>query len=163
MKKFLILAFLIYAFSASAQEEETVRRLDPNVFFGGNLGASIGTVTVIDVSPYVGYRFFDQQLGLGIGGTFQYFADDRYNYETTVYGGRLFAQILPKRLSNIILHAEMETLNYENYVDKRRIWVLSPLAGGGIRMGNVSMIMLWNLNGHSEIHSNPMMRIGYTF
>ncbi len=163
MKRTLTFIFILFQITVLAQEDQKVRRLDPNVFFGGNLGLAFGTITNIDVSPYVGYRFFEQQFGLGVGATYQYFSDSNIGYSTSIYGGRVFAQLLPARLSMIILHAEYEGLNFEYYQDGRRKWIFSPLAGGGLRQGSFSLIALWNINGSSEIYTNPMVRIGFTF
>ena len=167
MKNLIVILFIVISSNLFAQEEEKVRRLDPNIFFGGNLGAVFGDITNVDVSPFIGYRLFDQQLGLGIGGTFQYFADNRVDFETTVYGGRVFAQFLPERLDMILIHAEYEMLNYElpGLIDGGRVraWIYNPLIGGGLRLGNATIMALWNLNGNSIFANNPMMRIGYMF
>ena len=64
-------------------------------YAGGNFGLQFGTITLIDVSPLIGYKITDR-YSMGIGGTYTYYRDKRFNpaYTSNVYGGRLFAKFI---------------------------------------------------------------------
>lgn len=178
MKAILISTlFLILGLNTWAQDDvfppdnntktEEKSWLNPNIFWGGNFGAAFGTITSVDVSPLIGYRFFNERLNVGVGLSYQYYADKRINFSTSIYGGRVFAQILPPGLDMFLTHAELEAINYAYFMETRTT-VINPLVGGGIRLPGgtrqfMSIMLLWNLNGDSNISSNPLMRIGYTF
>lgn len=175
-KKILILLFqtalLLNSFFASAQETATEKKAFDwdRVVVGGNLGAQIGRITIVEVSPNIGYKLTENLLA-GIGGTYLYYQDNDFDYSTNIYGGRLFGDYFI--LENFIAHAEYEVLNLEVNVPTAthevgdRISVGSLLVGGGVRttMGSnafASILLLYNLNEslHSP-YSNPILRIGF--
>jgi hypothetical protein len=169
----LLIPFIILTLSTLAQTQPELsprRILDPNLFFGGNLGLSFGSVTSIDLSPIVGYRLIRQQLALGLGLTYQYYNNKTYQYTYHVYGARAFAQYSPERLSQLLLHAEYEYLHFD-FPDENsplQFDTENPLVGAGyrIKMGQRSystVLFLWNLNGNSTLYQNPIMRVGFTF
>ena len=145
-------------------------------FTGGGFGLQIGTVTIIDVSPHIGYYLTDN-FALGIGGTYQYYRykDSYYkiNYSTDIFGGRLFARY--NIIEEIFAHAEYEYLNYEAALidplgyftgDTKRVSVDNVLVGGGYRQnvgGNswATISVLWNVNETVyTLYSNPIIRMG---
>ncbi len=89
--------------------------LSQRFYFGGNLGASFGTITSIDISPMVGYRL-TPKFSVGVGGTYQYLKDSRYtpDFKQSIYGGRLFSRYIIADdflgAGNLFAHAEYETL-----------------------------------------------------
>lgn len=139
--------------------------------FGGNLGASFGDVTFIDISPNVGYHLTDDFI-LGVGATYSYLKDKRfaYVYETNIYGGRVFAQHI--LFENFVAHAEYELLNLDIFRNLStnetvRDNIHSLFVGGGYRGslgGNsfVNLLILYNLN-QSEFspYQNPQIRAGF--
>ncbi|MDF2438076.1 MAG: hypothetical protein K0Q95_2452 [Bacteroidota bacterium] len=180
MKTKLILNLLLIAFlgadlDMSAQDSTMLPRHPPKeriidrMFTGGNLGAQFGTVTFIEISPLVGYRFTDK-ISAGIGATYQYYHynDKIYNLETNVYGGRLFGRYL--FTDYLFGHAEYEYLNLEAFdFQRRRVDVESVLVGGGYiqrisdRIGIVAMI-LFNLTETAYTpYTNPIIRVGVNF
>jgi len=148
----------------------------------------IGHVTLIDVSPFVGYML-TQRFAVGAGGTYKYyrirnyhydFYQDRwYHFKSHIYGGPLFARYLISR--DFFAHTEYEFLRFRNevYVQNpaqarydrtfRHENVHSVFVGGGYRQrfgsGNAFEIMLlWNLNETlNSPYENPVIRMGFAF
>jgi hypothetical protein len=162
---FIILSLL--PFASSAQSDEAGR-----FFVGGGLGVQFGTVTVIDVSPHVGYLFTEHLAG-GVGLTYQYYNDARYKpaYSTSIYGARIFGRYY--FLENLIAHAEYEYQNYDQYLvgpvmpgTPERIGVHNVYLGGGYRQivggrTGISILVLWNVNETIySLYSNPIIRMG---
>lgn len=142
-------------------------RFIDRLFTGGNLGAQFGTITFVDVSPLVGYRITDK-ISAGVGATYQYYhyKDKYYDFETNVYGGRVFGRYL---FTDFLFgHAEYEYLNLEAFdFKRRRVDVGSLLAGGGYiqRIGKNSAIIAMILYNFTESvytpYSNPIIRVGF--
>lgn len=169
----IILLALIHFNEVKAQN--TSSWIDQSrVFTGGGLGVQIGSVTLIDVSPHIGY-FITERFALGIGGTYQYYRinNDYINYSTSIWGGRLFGRYYV--LEELFAHAEYEYLNYEAalvdpfgyYSGKiERVGVDNILVGAGYRQsigGNsyVNLLVLWNLNETVyTLYENPIIRMG---
>jgi hypothetical protein len=141
-------------------------RFIDKLFTGGNLGVQFGTVTFVDVSPLVGYRITDK-ISAGIGATYQYYhyKDKFYDFETNVYGGRVFGRYL--FTDYLFGHAEYEYLNLEAFdFNRRRVDVGSLLVGGGYiqRIGDHAAIVAMLLYNFTESaytpYTNPIFRIG---
>lgn len=139
------------------------------IFFGGNFGIQFGNVTVIDVSPLIGYRL-TEKLSAGTGITYMYYRlrSPGFDFSTSIYGGRLFARHII--YENLFVHAEHEVLNLEIFEQGiRRINVTNILIGAGYRqhLGGrtyINLLALWNVN--ESIHSpyrNPIIRMGIGF
>jgi hypothetical protein len=133
---------------------------------GGGFGMTFGDITVVDVSPTFGY-FLTDNLVAGIGGNYTYYNDKRFNFTTSLYGGRVFTEYIFDDLP-FIVHTELEVLNVEDFNDGSRINIINPYVGGGIkqRMGGNSyfyIMGLWNLNETPESYAlqpNPIIRGG---
>lgn len=131
----LVIAFFIAAnFSFGQGNDLSGTDWKERIFFGGNLGLQFGTITNIEVSPLVGYRI-NNNLSAGLGLTYIYYKinfDNRPDYKTDIYGGRIFAR---RAISeNIFLHAEYESLNFEfvrSDGSLLREWVPGMFLGGG--------------------------------
>lgn len=141
------------------------------LFFGGNLGLSFGTLTFIDVSPLVGVMITPKLSG-GVGTTFQYFEDNRFQGSAGFsYGGRLFGRynVLP----NIFAHAEYEGINWEAFDsfdnNFRRIWSKALFLGGGYfapfgNRGGANFTFLYNVlyDARNSFYAEPyVIRIGF--
>lgn len=145
MKKWILVllsGFLLIGASYAQVEEEIEDDSDfwDRVYIGGNLGLQFGSITSVEVSPLAGYRF-SNTFSAGFGVTYQYFKADYVNgfgqkidYETNIYGGRLFAR--KNVTQQIFAHAEYESLNLEFYNpladQKLRQWVPALFIGGGL-------------------------------
>lgn len=168
MKKLFTIVLIATITSAFAQERPQQRFAD-KLRFGGNLGLQFGTVTLVDVSPMVGYQASERFL-VGVGGTYMYFQDKRYaqTYSSTYYGGRTFGQyhITPQ----LFAWAEYEALNGElwNPIDQelQRMWFDNFFVGGGFRQGPIMVTGLYNLSYETGqgFYSSPwLIRIGAFF
>ena len=180
MYKYLITILLaVFSFSVMAQIDEddyttgsngpgratTKGKFDwSRVTVGGGLGLSFGSFTLIDVSPNVGYYLTDNILA-GVGGTYIYYKDSYLDYSTDVYGARVFGQYFFNDFP-VLLHAEVENINYYAYSVRSRVDVMNVLLGGGIRQAVggrsfVSIIALWNVNeSEHSFYPNPIIRGG---
>jgi hypothetical protein len=171
IKVLFLTTFLVV--NGFAQDSTMLRKNPPKerfidrLFTGGNLGAQFGTVTFIDVSPLIGYKFTDK-IAAGIGATYQYYhyKDRYYDIETNVYGGRIFGRYL--FTDYLFGHAEYEYLNLEAFdFKRRRVDVESILVGGGYiqKIGEHAAIVAMILYNFTESaytpYSNPIIRVGF--
>ena len=168
-----LLLITIPSLNSFAQDSSMIRKHPPKknfkdkIFAGGNLGLQFGTVTFADISPLVGYKF-TEKISAGIGATYQYYhyKDKYYDFETNVYGGRVFARY--NFTEYLFAHAEYEYLNMEAFdFYRRRIDVVSVFGGAGYiqkisdRYGIIAMV-LYNFN--ESVYSpyqNPIFRVGF--
>lgn len=176
--------FILSAISlAQAQENQAienpaVKKEEPenkpkynwaNRFFtGGGLGLQFGSYTYVAVSPILGYRFTDKFSG-GIGVTYIYLKDRAYDFSTSVYGGKLFAEYDVFR--GLAPHVEYELINQEVFDNKlntrRRIYIDSFLVGAsytqsiGDHSGLYIMLLYNLLEDVYSPYENPVLRIGF--
>lgn len=154
-----------------------------NLFFGGGLGLQFGTLTLIDISPVIGYRV-TEKFETGIGLTYKYYkykdyfidyySGTRYDLKSNILGGSVFLRY--HILDNVFAHTEFESLryNYTSYYSSGTGLLSEPataiinslFVGGGYRQrisqGSYFFIMaLWNLNDDAlSPYSNPVLRMG---
>ncbi len=155
------------------QPRKPKRPFNERLFLSPDLGLQFGTVTVVNVSPKIGYRITDK-FASGLGGTYIYIKDKTYKslgyiYESSIYGGSVFSQY--QIFEQIRLYSEYEMLSLETFNSKTfkttRELVPSLLAGGGYtsRIGEYSsfgIMLLYNLlDGPNSIYDNPVIRIGF--
>lgn len=170
--KILVVVVLIlfsgYVFAQSNTKPQVKAPMSSRIFVGGSLGLQFGNITLIDVSPLIGY-WFTEKLAGGIGFTYQYYKDNRYipEYSTDIYGTRMFGRYFI--LDNIYGHAEYEWLNYEAYSileEYSRINLHNILLGGGYRQwlsdnAFLGIEILWNVNESIySLYQNPIIRVG---
>jgi hypothetical protein len=172
MKTLLIISFIFivccFSFPAVSQiinndEPEPGNNFNQRFFTGGNLGLQFGTITFIDVSPIIGYQI-SKKTQAGVGVTYRYFQDNRFNYSTSIYGGRTFFRYF--FMPNLFAHSEYEVLNGE-WRYNERYNITSIFVGGGFaqRLGGrsfLSLMLLWNLNDSADSpYTNPVIRGGF--
>ncbi|MCF8334500.1 MAG: hypothetical protein K9I47_10175 [Bacteroidales bacterium] len=184
MKQIIAFCFLVIStISVNAagegkdnQDEES----SPKFYAGGNLGLQFGTITLIDVSPWISYRVIPQ-FSIGVGGTYKYYrygsqfisnqntttADRTYHY----YGGRLFSRYYPKSesigiLNALFLHAEYEILELQFDTSSSNQRVESVFGGAGFQIplgehvyGDIYLLYDFNKSGYSP-YKNPLLRVG---
>jgi len=167
-------------------EKQRKRPARKKLFFGGYMSLRFGTVTDIELAPIVGYQL-TPRFSVASGIKYEYYSDRYYNYDTHIYGFKVFSRfniiqdlnrIIPAGISmSIFVHAEYEGLSLESrYFDygnqfpgQDRFWLNTFLVGGGIRQpigpkAGIYFSILWNLNDNiNSIYSNPIMRIGFSF
>jgi len=136
------------------------------VYMGGSLGLQFGSVTMVDISPTLGYRI-NENLSAGLGLTYVYYEVSSLNYSTNVYGGGPFARYVFAK--NLFAHVEYQILNAEYYSfypperqDVHYFWV-----GGGFRreLGRNAYLVLMGLYDINESDlsiypTNPIIRAG---
>ncbi|MBK6965363.1 MAG: hypothetical protein IPH20_15915 [Bacteroidales bacterium] len=175
---FFILVLIPGLLPAQEFQQGPEKRFVDKLFFGGGLGLQFGTITLIDISPVVGYRV-TEKLETGIGLTYKYYKyNDYYNLgsdlKTNIIGGSIFARY--HILENLFAHVEYESLryHYDEYYstgsypvnDQRTAVYNSIFVGGGYRQrissGSYFFLMaLWNLNDSAySPYSNPVLRMG---
>lgn len=191
MKQFSLFLFLIssFTFSSFAQDEKNdyakpvieKKKFDwHKIRFGGTLGAYIGRVTYIDLSPTFSYPLRDS-WEVGIGPIFRYLSiQDAYtnsqgineNLEMATYGGKLLTRYFI--VQGLFAQIETEIISY-NYIDdykyqKHRAVDAFPLAGAGYaQMSNSRsyffILILLNLNEtiYAPYPRNPIIRVGLSF
>jgi hypothetical protein len=137
---FAILIISMISFVSTAQNSPSVaskynntEKFTDKLYFGGNLGLSFGTYTMVGIYPIVGYKI-TPALSSGIKITYQYINDSRSNttYTSSNYGGSVFARY--RIITQIYAHIEYETINYElfdNTYNKYRDWIPFLYVGGG--------------------------------
>ncbi len=144
--------------------------LKSHLYFGGGFGLQFGSMTLIEVSPLVGYKI-TPKFSLGISPTYKYYKYNAYygNVKTNVFGGSMFARY--SIFENIFAHVEYESLfynikgpSYPTYMQQYN----SFFVGGGYnqRIGENSgmyIMVLWNLNDTPDSpYINPIIRVGFS-
>lgn len=155
--------------------------------FGGNIWVQVGTMTLIDVSPVLGYYFTDKLIG-GIGGTYQYYNEKWYSnrIQSNLFGIRAFSEytLLDHIGNNLKLkanfamfaHVEYEALNLDrdfsisnSAKNTSRYWINGYFVGGGVKQhfgkhSSFNIAILYNLNHDMRSpYTNPLIRIGFYF
>ncbi len=160
------------------------RSFGSKVFFGGNLGLQFGNLTLVDISPLIGYRL-TEDIDIGVSITYKYYKVKDYYYylqgnkyfdlEANILGGGIFGRY--HFTETLFAHAEIEYLNFnqDNYIiynngivkENENIGISSVLVGGGYKQaigGNsfLTIMLLYNLNEtNNSPYSNPIIRVGF--
>ena len=87
--KRLTTVIIAAVFSIGLANAQTSKSIDwsEKIFIGGNLGATFGTITNINVSPMIGYKITPKTIA-GISLTYQYFRQkypNGFEYKTNIY------------------------------------------------------------------------------
>lgn len=169
---FVGLIFLLICQQTSAQINGGLGKdFGDRISFGGSFGLQFGSVTVINLSPRVGYKFTEKFTG-GLGYIYQYISYDKEVYgipfQSTTYGASVFGRY--RFLENFFGTAEFQTLNLTKYdVDlnqKGRVDVPVLFIGGGYlqNIGTktyVSLSLLYDvLENKYSPYQNPVIQIG---
>lgn len=179
----LLLIILSPSLSSAQSSSENSPKFSDRLFFGGGLGLQFGTLTLIDLSPVVGYRFTDKLEG-GLGFTYKYYrykdyyidyyTGQRYDLKSNITGASVFGRY--HFLENVFAQIEYERLRYAYttyYNAGSGMWSEGQVAnidsffvGGGYRQrisgGSYFYVMgLWNLTEDAmSPYSNPVIRMG---
>jgi hypothetical protein len=175
--KYIVCAILIVsAFGIKAQNEDRHDIEKPNfkshLFYGGGFGLQVGSVTLIELSPMIGYKV-TPKFGVGVSPSYKYYRyQDYYNpnahLQSNVFGGSVFARYII--FQNVFAHAEYESLFYNTKITgslPEKTQYNSVLIGGGYQQnigGNAGMyiLVLWNLNDTPDSpYTNPVIRVGF--
>lgn len=126
MKNLIILLFvLLFSVISLAQDfqsnpgeinpfksDKLSKSFSDNLYFGGEVGFSLGTYTAIGLSPIIGYKI-TPQVHFGLKAGFEHAWDGRYDptVEYNNYGGSAILRYLPVR--NVYLFTEGAYYSYE--------------------------------------------------
>ncbi|MBP7076372.1 MAG: hypothetical protein KBB11_04950 [Bacteroidales bacterium] len=179
----LCMIFLLMAKHSEAQYLENSPGPWQRIFYGGDMGLSFGRITLINISPQVGYRITNR-WSAGIGGTYIYYKDNDFNFHMNIWGIQEFMSFtLIKDLSNILpfgneiggllVYGELNHMflyrSISNPPGNDRYWITSPLLGPAyqLRVGNRSyllIMLLYNFNESAESPlTNPVFRVSLQF
>ncbi len=124
-----------------------------DIFYGGGISASFGSVDYVELSPMIGTHI-TPRISTGVSVLYRYRNDERYGRKLTSndYGFALFARY--RLTPSFYLETDYEYLDHEfisSSSDSRRRQYHSFLAGGGMitpLSANSAMYMsvLYNLN-----------------
>ncbi len=132
-------------------------------YTGGGLGLQFGTITMINISPILGYRL-TPKVNVGVGVSYTYYRDNFVNYETNIIGYSAFTQY--RIYQGLFFHGEFNRINYSLPPFGEKIGVNAFLVGGGyiIPTGGNSRFMLmglWNVLPNTLYpYQNPIIRAG---
>jgi hypothetical protein len=173
----VVLVILLFNQKALAQVDDGNLRKEndfkSHLFFGGGLGLQFGYMTLIEVSPLVGYKV-TPKFSVGISPTYKFYRYNDYygkdlDLKTNVFGGSIFSRYFI--FENVFAHAEYEALLYNTQVPgypSSQQQYNSLFVGGGYnqRLGENSatyIMVLWNLNDTPDSpYVNPIVRIGFS-
>jgi len=173
-----IVLFVISSHNIVAQKyvDEDSGIMD-RLYFGGNFGLQLGNYTHIEASPIAGYMI-NEKLSAGVGVIYQYFrirgTSQVGDYETNIYGGKLFGRY--NFSQQFFGYTEYENINLDvifntaNGYELGRAWVPAFFIGGGYfqPIGNragFTVMALYNLlhNPVRSPYNSPLvLRVGFT-
>lgn len=167
----VVLGFFILTSSLHAQyvpEDEETQEPRSNdwkqkFFTGGGFGLQFGNITLLQASPILGYRATDR-INLGVGGSYQYFRDNIFQYTANIYGYNAFTQF--NLVQGIFLHSEFNRITYMPYLNTSRVGVNALLLGAGYSTAptggtGLFFLVLWNaLTSDLYPYQNPIIRGG---
>ena len=184
---FLILLLALLSFQTFAQdfiaEEEDEKKVDKPTFWertywGGEFGLMFGNSTSIVISPEMGY-LITNNFSVGGGIIYEYYSNNQYNFETTIYGGKAFSRFFVWQdlyVMGILEVVSLETVYYDyahRYPSSQNRFVFaSPLIGVGYMQrfsnkGGVGISLLFNLNDDMNSpyygRAMPIIRVGFAF
>ncbi|HSC53458.1 MAG TPA: hypothetical protein VLC98_07560 [Phnomibacter sp.] len=167
-------------------QEANEKKFDPSrLVFGGNIGATFGDYTFIQVSPQVGYAF-NQYFTAGAGINFvfssekyrDYNGNELYKYEYGYAGLNLFARAFPVRFLMVSAQPEVNynwgriKYNLPNTPDQKLddIFIPSLLLGAGVVIpaggkGGMMVSIQYDVIQHerSPYGTNAFINFGFTF
>ena len=182
MKKMIWIAGLLLSLitTASAQYTEAPEKTGfdkSKLFFGGNLGLSFGSYTVIDVAPQIGYHFTEHfAAGFGVNYIYYHYKDDYLQQsESQSYAGfNIFGRVYPIQQFFIQAQPELNYVwgKYSYYGDnapnyKFSQFVPSLLLGGGAALpagrGAIVISVLYDVlqNQYSPYYRTAVYGLGY--
>lgn len=175
--------------SYSLETDEPIKekkKFDPSkLVFGGNLGASFGNFTFINISPQVGYMFSPLlTAGAGINYVHSSFktqdfnGNDLYKENFSYAGINLFGRFFPTNFLFVSLQPEVNyswgKVTFENDqpdIKQPTEWIPTLLAGAGVMMGGsggrggVMLSLQYDLaqNPRSPYGTRPFVSMGINF
>ena len=126
--------------SKQTEKKEEKKGFDPKrITYGGGIGGTIGTVTAINVSPIVAYRFTDRFYA-GPRLIYNYFGTRFFSYSN--YGFGILGRYFPK--GRFFAHAEYQEM-YVRIDESRRYRAPAMLLGAGYYNRPVTFSVLYDI------------------
>ncbi|MGC8865520.1 MAG: hypothetical protein ACP5O2_07340 [Bacteroidales bacterium] len=157
-KTFFIFCLSLFVITSRAQNRTEL---------GGNFGIQFGRLTLIEISPRLGYWFTDYLVG-GVGTSLIFMDDDREGgFTGSIYSVSIFSRLYPAY--NYYLQGEYVKVNTALPAGGGvvyRIWSEGLLLGVGyvqLLGGNSSLnvSLLWDVIGQKNFpYSNPIINAG---
>ncbi len=172
----LLCVFIIPVNLTGQKNGSDVPLFRDRLFFGGNFGLQLGTITDISVSPIIGYWAFPR-IAVAAGPQYRFYK--YFDSQANIVGGKAYAELyVIQDLNNVVpvgmnwgifMHLEDEALRVfpGHYEDDFSINTV--LVGGGISQpigarSSMNMMALWAVDGAGyEYYSNPEIRIVFIF
>ncbi len=188
IKLFIRLFIIIISMIIVSKNLNAQRSFGSRIFTGGSLGLQFGNITLIDVSPMIGYRL-TEDIDVGVNLTYKYYNyNDYYKYtdpqtnkiqyfdlKTNILGGGIFGRY--HFTENLFAHLEVEYLSfsidkysiYNNGLisKKEKVGITSLFVGGGYKQeigynSFFTLMILYNLNETTNSpYTNPIIRAGF--
>ncbi len=169
-----VLLFIITSFHTFAQKNvdfESGPSFTDRVYKGGNFSLQFGTITFVDVSPLSGFML-NEMLSAGVGFTYRYLNYRFNNFDTNIYGYRVFLRHNLNR--NIFLYTEYENLSVEFFSGDGvfREWIPGGFLGAGYHIGSPNSNFATMITGmynfsynllKSPYNSEWVFRVGILF
>lgn len=158
------------SYTNTPQKQKEYESFEDRLYYGGNVGASFGTRTFVNLSPLVGCHI-TKKFSVGLGAIYNYYsiAQNGIKYSTSIYGANTFARY--NVLDNLFLQAGWDRINVPNYsnfaVKDARAWTDNILVGGGYRQpiggnGSITAMIFYNINETPlSPYQNPIIQMGF--
>ena len=143
MKSSLLIFMVSFLLLGAMSAQDSTRVDDPapepkpemgqRIYYGGNVGLTVGTYTRIGLYPMIGYKI-TPKFSAGVKNAYEYISDNRYSdvNKTSNYGGSIFLRY--RLIPPLYVHVEYAQMNYELYNalgESEREWIPFLLVGGG--------------------------------
>jgi hypothetical protein len=182
--RLIVQLFILITSLLAIKDSIAQRSFGSRIFTGGNLGLQFGTVTLVDISPMIGYRL-TEDIDVGISLTYKYYSFQDYYYsvqtnqyydlKTNIFGGGIFSRY--HFTDNLFAHGEIEYLDFslDTYTiynnglikGKENVGITSIFVGGGYKqdIGSNSFftsVIVYNLNETTTSpYTHPIIRAGF--
>jgi hypothetical protein len=184
MRRILPVIFFLISTSSvlfAQRNREEPPPLKERLFYGGNFGLQLGSITDIQFSPVIGLWVLPR-LNVAVGPDYRFYKF--LGIKTHIYGGKAYTEFILLRNinsvipiganTNIILHLEDELLSLESAFFKPytrgRFYQNTILGGGGLsqaigRRSSLNIVALWSLNEADVygLYGNPEIRFSFIF
>lgn len=156
------------------EQDVSEMKFKDRLTYGGNFGLNFGDVTMVDISPMLGYRTTNRWVN-GVGITYQYFEDRRFSpsFKTSIVGGRAFSRYLVYK--SAFVHGEYELLKFNilnrNLEQNPSHWYPALFVGAGVfqgfggkRQSGLVITGMYNLiyNQRNSLYISPwQFRVGF--
>lgn len=167
------------------KKKQDAKGFDPQkLIIGGGLGLGFGTVTTVNVSPIVGYRFTEKfAAGVGIGynyvksKNFFRYGNQNFDYKASIYSASAWGRYLV--FNNVFAQVEYEQnfihfsdYEFDNVGNIREVKVKynapALLVGAGLRQpvsdrASLTVMVLYDViqNKYSPYYGVPVYRVGF--